>query len=75
MQLRDEKLVVWGPTNAGRLLQVIYALKASDEVEYDSLAVADWLVVEAGEVDEIIRVIHAMDLTASMKKQLRRRRR
>ena len=71
----DEKLVVWGATEAGRLLQVIFVLKTPDEVAYESLLVEDWMAVEAGDVAEIVRVIHAMELTADMKKRLRRRRR
>jgi hypothetical protein len=37
--------------------------------------VEDWIDVEAGEVTELIRVIHAMELTAAMKRRLRKRRR
>jgi uncharacterized DUF497 family protein len=73
--IEEEKLVVWGATQAGRYLQVIYVLKTPDEVSYESLAVEDWMAVEAGEVTEVIRVIHAMDLTARMKRSLRKRRR
>lgn len=73
--IEDEKYVVWGPTETGRLLQVIFVLKTPAEVAYESLAVEDWLAVEAGEVDEIVRVIHAMALTPRMKRQLRKRRR
>src|SRR5690348_8397204 len=73
--IEDDKLVVWGVTDVGRYLQVIYVLKTPDEVEYESLAVEDWMGVEAGEVSEIVRVIHAMDLTARMKRNLRKRRR
>jgi hypothetical protein len=48
---------------------------APDEVSYESLAVEDWMSVEAGDVRAVIRVIHAMDLTARMKRLLRKRRR
>lgn len=75
MEIGDEKLVVWGQTDAGRYLQVIYVLKAPRHVAYESLSVEDWLAVESGRVTDIIRVIHAMDLTPTMKKQLRKRQR
>jgi hypothetical protein len=55
-------------------LQVIFGLKRAEEVEYESLSVEDWLEVESGDVAEIVRVIHAMELTAGMKKRLKRRR-
>jgi len=73
--IEDDKLVVWGTTESGRHLQVIYVLKAPDDVPYESLAVEDWFGIEAGEIAAVIRVIHAMDLTARMKRTLRKRRR
>lgn len=71
--IEEDKLVVRGPTEAGRLLQVIYVLKSPPEVSYESLSVAEWMAVESGEVTEIIRVIHAMDLGPKLKQRLRRR--
>lgn len=73
--IEDDKYVVWGPAESGRLLQVIFVLKTPADVEYESLAIEDWLAVEAGEVDEIVRVIHAMELTPLMKRRFGRRRR
>ena len=73
--IEDDKLVVWGATESGRYLQVIYVLKTPDEVSYESLTVEDWIAVEAGDVVVVIRVIHAMDLTPRMKRRLRKRRR
>jgi uncharacterized DUF497 family protein len=72
--IEDDKLVVWGTTASGRHLQVIYVLKTADEVPYESLSMEDWMGVEAGDVIEVIRVIHAMDLTPRMKRLLRKRR-
>jgi uncharacterized DUF497 family protein len=73
--IEDDKLVVWGTTDFGRHLQVIYVLKSPQEVSYESLAVEDWMGVEAGDIVVVIRVIHAMDLTPRMKRSLRKRRR
>lgn len=73
--IEDDKLVVWGTTESGRHLQVIYVFKSPDEVSYESLAVEDWMSIEAGEVAMVIRVIHAMDLTERMKRLFRKRRR
>ena len=73
--IEDDKWVVWGITEAGRHLQVIYVLKSPEEVSYESLSVKDWMSIEAGEVTVVVRVIHAMDLTARMKRLFRKRRR
>jgi uncharacterized DUF497 family protein len=75
MEIGDDKLVVWGQTSDGRYLQVIFVLRRPEEVEYESLSVEDWLEVESGGVSEIVRIIHAMDLTPAMKRRLARRRR
>ena len=70
---KDGKLLVWGSTNAGRLLQVIFVLKRPDELPFESLTIDEW--ADLAEGDEIIYVVHAMDLTPAMKKAYRRRRR
>jgi uncharacterized DUF497 family protein len=74
-EIGDDKLVVWGQTSGGRYLQVIFVLKKAQEVPYESLSMEDWLDVEAGRVTELVRVIHAMEMTEDMKKQYRKRRR
>ena len=75
MQIGDDKLVVWGQTRGGRHLQVIFVLKRPQEVEYESLSMEDWVEVESAKATEIVRVIHAMDMTGAMKEQFRKRRR
>jgi uncharacterized DUF497 family protein len=74
-EIGDDKLIVWGPADNGRLLQVIYVFKGADEVSFESIAADDWPTIEAGTDAQIVRVIHAMDLTPAMKKRYRRRRR
>jgi hypothetical protein len=73
-EIGDGKLVIWGQTETGRYLQVIFVLKKPQEIDYEGLAVEDWMEVESGNVEEIVRVIHAMELTKAMKKRLKRRR-
>ena len=72
-QKGDDKLLVWGPTDAGRLLQVIFVMKPPDEIEFESLTIEEWAGLAEG--DEIVCVIHAMDLTDRMKRRYRKRRR
>ena len=71
-QKGEDKYVVWGPTSTGRLLQVIFVLKTPDEVEFESLTIDQW--ADLGEEDQLVYVIHAMELTPAMKKLYRRRR-
>jgi hypothetical protein len=74
-ELGDGKRRVWGATDAGRMLQVIYVLKRQDEVAFTSINLLDWEILHGTPNAKIARVIHAMDLTPNMKRQFRRRRR
>ena len=74
-ELGEGKRRVWGATAAGRLLQVIYVLKKQDDVSFESVDPHDWAMLQGNPNAKIARVIHAMDLTPDMKRQLRRRRR
>ena len=59
----------------GRLLQIIYVLKRQDEDEFESVDPLDWATLQGMTDIKSVRIIHAMDLTPEMKRQLRRRRR
>jgi hypothetical protein len=48
-------------------------MKMASEISYESLAAEDWMGVEAGNITDVIRVIHAMDLTPVMKRRFRKR--
>ena len=72
-QKGGEKLVVWGPTDTGRLLQVIFVLKRADEIEFDALTMDQWAQVD--DDDRIVYVVHSMELTPAMKRRYRLRRR
>ncbi len=74
-ELGDGKRRVWGATAAGRLLQIIYVLKKQDEVAFESVDPLDWTALQRKPEAKITRIIHAMDLTPNMKRQLRRGRR
>jgi uncharacterized DUF497 family protein len=69
----DGKFVVWGQTESGRYLQVILVFKVPDDVLYESLSMEDWLEIERGRIPDIVRVIHAMELTSAMKRRLKKR--
>jgi len=72
--LGEGKFRVWGTAENGRMLQVIYVLKAQSEVAYSSVDPLDWETLQDDRGAKIVRVIHAMELTDDMKRQLRRHR-
>jgi uncharacterized DUF497 family protein len=72
-QKGNDKLLVWGPTETGRLLQVIFVTRSPEDVEFDALTISQW--ADLTENDRIVYVIHAMDLTPTMKRLYRKRRR
>jgi hypothetical protein len=69
----EGKRRVSGQTQAGRWLQVIYVLKEPSEVGFAAVSPLDWSVLEDMPFAKITRVIHAMEMTSSMKRRMRRR--
>jgi uncharacterized DUF497 family protein len=74
-QTGDGKHLVWGQTNEGRYLQVIFVYRESDELEFESLTLDQWITISAGPVSEIVYVVHSMTLPPKLVKQYRRLRR
>ena len=74
-EIGDGKYRIWGATESGRLLQVITVLRAQGEVSFGSVDPDDWIMLHAKPDAKIVRVVHAMELTTKMKRQMRRRRR
>ena len=70
---RDGKFRVWGQTQDGRYLQVVFVFPEDEDVDIQSLDPADRLAFADGS-EAVIYVIHARDLEESERKQLRRRR-
>ncbi len=70
----EGKHMVWDQTRQGRYLQVIIVFKAPQELDYKALTAQQWEEVAATDVRRVVRVIHAMDLTEAMKRNLRKRR-
>ena len=67
----DDRFIVWGRTEAGRLLQVVFVRPDDEDVDVESLGAADLVAFSEG-TDEVVRVIHAMELEGRKKKQARR---
>jgi hypothetical protein len=67
----DEKQVVRGQTAEGRYLQVIFVFKSLSDFDYRLLSLDEIAAME----DDVPRVyvIHARDLTAREKRNLRKR--
>jgi uncharacterized DUF497 family protein len=53
--------LVHGQTDAGRWLRVVYVKPADEDVDLESLALADLIAFSDGDA-EVVYVIHAMDL-------------
>jgi len=67
-QKGEDNLLVWGPTDVGWLLQIIFVLRAPDQVQFDSLTIDQW--ADLDESDRIIYIVHGMELTPAMKTSL-----
>src|SRR5436309_2701072 len=63
-EIGDGKWVVWGRTEAGALLQVVFSYRSAEQADFESLTLEDLIDVSEGEAGEVIYVVHAMPLTA-----------
>ena len=64
----DDKYLVWGRASSGRFLQVVFAFKLPEELEFSNLSFLDWAALIDYENVVAVYVIHAIPMT---KKQLR----
>jgi hypothetical protein len=71
-EIEGDKLLVWGRTEVGRFVQVVFALLDDDHVDPDTLSLEDLIDFSDGNA-RVAYVIHAMELTDAMKKQYRKR--
>jgi uncharacterized DUF497 family protein len=75
---RDEgegKYIVWGRTEVGRYLQVVFAYRPHDEVDHESLSFEELMDLSSGAAIPVVYVVHAMPLTPTMLRRFRRQRR
>jgi uncharacterized DUF497 family protein len=70
-EIADEKRLVWGETEQGRFLQVIFVFRSEDEVELDTLSPKDQIGFAEHNV-AVGYIIHARDMTAIEKSRLKR---
>jgi uncharacterized DUF497 family protein len=73
MGIGDDKHLVWGGTEYGRILQVIYSYRSHEKVTLESLATKD-LVEFSEHKRAVVYVVHARDLTVGEKSRFKRRR-
>lgn len=67
----EEKHLVWGQTEAGRYLQVVYIYDSDTRIDYESMSLEDILLLADDESPRIY-VIHARDLSSKEKRAYRR---
>jgi len=69
------KFIVYGPDCAGRIIEVVFAFRTADRVDFESLDLSqlEELTQKADAV--AVYIIHAMPIAGRTKKRYRRRRR
>ena len=72
-RIPDGKSLVWGTTDAGEYLQVIFVILTDDRVDVENMTASDLASYIDG--DDVIYVAHAMPLTRKQKSQFRARNR
>jgi uncharacterized DUF497 family protein len=74
-EIGGEKHVVMGPDRGGRIAEVIFAYKSSDQIAFNSVDPIDRGDLSDGHAVLAVYVIHAMPLTGRRLKQYRKIRR
>jgi hypothetical protein len=70
-EVGNGKVQVWGKTEHGRFLQVIYMFPDDEDIDISYLEPEDRLDFLAGE-EELVYVVHARDLTNNERRAFRR---
>lgn len=70
MKVEDDKLLVWGKTASGRWLQVVFVFVEDEQIDFDEFNLQELVEIDDGA--DIVRVIHARELTADEKKRARK---
>jgi uncharacterized DUF497 family protein len=71
-QIGEDKYLVWGQNAQARHLQVVFAFKLPEELEFTSLTFLDWSALIDYDSTVAIYVIHCMPLTARQLRQYRK---
>jgi hypothetical protein len=69
-----DKFLVWGQTNEGRFLQVVFVRPEDEEIDPESLDLSELIDYSEGSAD-VVYVIHAMELDENKKRRYRQLRR
>lgn len=71
-EIGDGKYLVWGKAPSGGFLQVAFAFKLVEELEFTSLTFLDWVTLIDYDGTVAIYVIHAMPMTSNQLRQYRK---
>jgi hypothetical protein len=74
-EIGDGKYLVWGKTSAEIFVEVIFAFRLPEDLEFASLTFLEWCVVLDYHADIAIYICHAMPMTDKQIRQFRKLRR
>jgi uncharacterized DUF497 family protein len=72
-KIEEGKFMVYGPSRAGEILEVVFAFKTDAEIEFEALEFSDWGEWSDSANPVAVYIIHAMPITGRKKRQYRRR--
>lgn len=70
----EGKYLVWGQTRSGRYVQVIFALKLPEEIEFDAMSMLEWAAFLDRGADVAVYICHAMPMNQRQISQYRKTR-
>ena len=74
-RIENGKFMVYGPDRAGRILEVAFAFRTADELDFESLDLLQLEELSQKENAVAVYIIHAMPVEGRRKRNYRRRKR
>jgi hypothetical protein len=68
-EIGNDKLLVWGQTKTREYLEVVFAFKLPDDLEFTSLEFLDWISALDYQGTVAIYIIHAMPMKDKQMRQ------
>jgi uncharacterized DUF497 family protein len=72
-KIEEGKFIVYGPDRTGRVLEVVFAFKSADQIDFDTVDLLQLGDLSEAQNPVAVYIIHAMPISGRTKKRYRRR--
>ena len=72
-KIEEGKLIVYGPSRTGEILEVVFAFRTADQVDFDAVDLLQLDELSEGDKRVAVYIIHAMPISGRSMKRYRKR--